>query len=227
MNTLLIPLIGPMQSWGSRSRFDDRDTNMAPTKSAVLGLICSALGRQREEPMDDLTALRFGVRVDEPGRPFTDFQTAQDVVHADGKNKSTVTSTRHYLAGARFLAGLESENIGLLAEIETALRSPRYTLSLGRKSYPLSLPPYFPDGSIRKNVTLEEALRREAWRYFTNMEAARRPKKLTILCETADGSAVITDQPLDFSTRVFALRRISIVDVDMPEEVTQWFTYPN
>lgn len=49
MATLLLQLVAPMQSWGSRSRFDDRDTEREPTKSGVLGLVASALGRPRAE----------------------------------------------------------------------------------------------------------------------------------------------------------------------------------
>jgi len=53
MATLLIPLVGPMQSWGTRSRFDHRDTEREPSKSGVIGLVCAAIGRDRNEPIDD------------------------------------------------------------------------------------------------------------------------------------------------------------------------------
>ena len=140
-HTLLLLLCGPMQAWGSRSRFEDRDTHPEPTKSGVFGLVCAALGRGRGEPMEDLNALLFGVRVERPGHPQTDYQTAQDVRTADGGMKDTVLSTRHYLADARFLVGLTGEDLNLLRRIETALKNPCWTLSLGRKSYPLTLPP--------------------------------------------------------------------------------------
>ncbi|MGH8763153.1 MAG: type I-E CRISPR-associated protein Cas5/CasD [Nitrosospira sp.] len=41
---LLLWLEAPLQSWGSDSRFGRRDTLTFPTKSGVLGLLCSALG---------------------------------------------------------------------------------------------------------------------------------------------------------------------------------------
>ena len=41
---LLLWLEGPMQSWGSDSKFGRRDTQTFPTKSGVMGLLCSALG---------------------------------------------------------------------------------------------------------------------------------------------------------------------------------------
>lgn len=41
---LLLWLEAPLQSWGHDSKFGRRDTLNFPTKSGVLGLICSALG---------------------------------------------------------------------------------------------------------------------------------------------------------------------------------------
>lgn len=67
MPTLLIRLQGPLQSWGTRSRFDHRDTWPYPTKSGVVGLLAAALGRDRREDVSDLAALRMGVRVDRKG----------------------------------------------------------------------------------------------------------------------------------------------------------------
>ena len=58
MTTLLLRLQGPMQSWGTTSRFDERDTQLEPSKSGVLGLICAALGRDRKEDIQDLADLR-------------------------------------------------------------------------------------------------------------------------------------------------------------------------
>jgi CRISPR system Cascade subunit CasD len=46
---LLLWLEGPLQSWGHDSRFGRRDTLAFPTKSGVLGLVCSALGAGGEQ----------------------------------------------------------------------------------------------------------------------------------------------------------------------------------
>jgi len=168
---LLLKFVAPMQSWGSRSRFDVRDTEREPTKSGVLGLVAAALGRDRAEPIEDLARLRLGVRVDREGVVRYDFQTAKDVIRASvpreqwlrarqkGKTtgtQDTVTSRRYYLADAAFLVGLEGERDLLLA-IEEALKRPRWTLFLGRKGYLPGKPIFFPDGGIR-NAPLEEAL---------------------------------------------------------------------
>lgn len=63
---LLLWLQAPLQSWGHDSKFGRRDTLNFPTKSGVLGLLCSALGaggEQRELLAEfaslDMTVLSF------------------------------------------------------------------------------------------------------------------------------------------------------------------------
>ena len=46
---LLLWFEAPLQSWGSDSKFGRRDTQAFPTKSGVLGLLCSALGAGGEQ----------------------------------------------------------------------------------------------------------------------------------------------------------------------------------
>ena len=67
MGTLLLRLAAPLQSWGEDSKFETRRTRREPTKSGVIGLLAAALGRRRDEPLDDLRGLRFAVRVDQEG----------------------------------------------------------------------------------------------------------------------------------------------------------------
>ena len=50
MSVLLMRLAGPMQSWGTQSRFGHRDTGTEPSKSGVIGLLCAALGWPRDQP---------------------------------------------------------------------------------------------------------------------------------------------------------------------------------
>ena len=45
MSTLLLRLAGPMQSWGTDSKFDERRTGREPSKSGVIGLVAAALHR--------------------------------------------------------------------------------------------------------------------------------------------------------------------------------------
>ena len=142
MSTLLLRLAGPMQSWGTTSRFDERDSQLEPSKSGVLGLVCAALGRDRSEPVDDLARLKMGVRVDREGLFMRDYQTATGVISAAGQVDlgRTVVSPRYYLADAAFLVGLEDSDRGLLMKIHAALRTPIWPLALGRKSFPPGAP---------------------------------------------------------------------------------------
>ncbi|MFD7878292.1 type I-E CRISPR-associated protein Cas5/CasD [Streptomyces sp. NPDC059766] len=74
-HALLIRLAGPLQSWGLTGRFTRRDTHSRPTKSGVIGLCAAALGRDREEPLGELSEVLFGVRADRPGTPLRDYHT--------------------------------------------------------------------------------------------------------------------------------------------------------
>ena len=49
MSTLLLRLAGPMQSWGTDSKFDVRRTQREPSKSGVIGLVAAALGIPRQD----------------------------------------------------------------------------------------------------------------------------------------------------------------------------------
>lgn len=213
-NTLLIPLVGPMQSWGSRSLFSDRDTHREPTKSGVIGLICSALGRPREASLDDLRGLRFGVRVDQSGHPQRDYQTAQR-----SPGEPATLSLRHFLADARFLAGLEGEDIGLLRAMGAALRDPVWTLSLGRKGYPLALPPYLPrhrGGSLREGIGLEAALSAEPRLCIRRDETL--PDTATLWSEDLMGDVIMADNPVSFGYRhrAYAPRRMTSRVIPLP-----------
>lgn len=143
MSTLLLRLAAPLQSWGSGSNFNRRSTEREPTKSGVIGLLAAALGRRRTEKLSDLTALRFGVRLDQPGQLLVDYHIARTMAAQEratgiaGKNAGTFQTWRHYLVDAIFLAGLEGEE-GLLSDLERSLSNPAFPLFLGRRSCPPS-----------------------------------------------------------------------------------------
>lgn len=139
MTVLALRLAGPMQAWGDGSRFTQRLTRSEPTKSGVLGLLAAADGRRRTDPLEDLAALRFGVRVDQPGRIVRDFHTAIRWQEKNNKGESPAMplSYRYYLADAVFVAAVEGHR-ELLAGLDDALREPTFPLYLGRRSCPVS-----------------------------------------------------------------------------------------
>jgi CRISPR system Cascade subunit CasD len=205
MSVLLLRLCGPLQSWGVQSRFSVRDTGLEPSKSGVIGLLCAALGRRRHEPVTDLAGLRLGVRVDQEGILSRDFHTAMDVLKAGGGLKDTEPSNRYYLADARFLAGLEGEDLDLLTRLQAALRDPVWPLYLGRKAFVPGEPVWLADG-LQPGRTLASALQSYPW---LGCDEKKRPDQVRLVLEDPEnGSEVRPDQPLSFAERRFAPRRV-------------------
>lgn len=201
MATLLMQLVAPMQSWGVQSHFGHRDTGLEPSKSGVIGLVCAALGRDRAEPIDDLAALRMGVRVDRAGVLKVDYHTAQDVMKSDGGRKDTELSRRYYLSDAAFLVGLEGD-AGVLRAAHAALLNPRWMLFLGRKSFVPSRPVGLSDGL--SDDGLWDALQRRA------PLDTRVQNEVRFVIEDAAGESVRPDQPVSFAAgaRRFRSRRV-------------------
>lgn len=213
-STLLLRLVGPMQSWGFRSRFDNRDTALEPTRSGVIGLLCAALGWERDHDLAPFQNLNMGVRIDAPGRVMVDYQTAQEVIRAGGGAGATVQSWRYYLSDARFLVGLESDDLGWLRELDVALRNPVFPLFLGRKSYVPSLPIALPRTGVLQDENLEDALKAQTWWYCRerekrDLEARSSPGlRLRIETDNAEDGAASSDYPLDFARRRFRARMV-------------------
>lgn len=148
---LILRLAGPLQSWGERSHFNERDTAPFPTRSGVIGLLAAALGRPRGQSIDDLARLSMTVRVDRPGVLLRDLHTVggglpakATVTTAEGKKRSGDTGTllthRTYLADAAFTIALTDTppagSDDVLPQCAHALRSPHWPLFLGRRSCP-------------------------------------------------------------------------------------------
>ncbi|MFC6081326.1 type I-E CRISPR-associated protein Cas5/CasD [Sphaerisporangium aureirubrum] len=209
MSVLVLQLAGPLQSWGSSSRFARRGTEASPTKSGVIGLLAAALGRARTDDVSDLAALRFGVRVDQPGTPLRDFQTAH---HFVSEEKFPI-SERFYLADAVFVAAVEGDDSNLIEDLHRAVREPCFLPYLGRRSCPPSRPV---DLSVHHELTLSQALDDEPWRAAPWYQRRRRGDAhvdLMIVEEatSADGSVdALRDQPLSFDPlhRQYALRGV-------------------
>lgn len=227
MPTLLIRLMGPMQSWGTTSRFTERDTGKEPSKSGVIGLLAAALGIDRGNwcDLEPLTRLTMGVRHDRPGIPKRDYQTAgcaatDMIVKADGTpSDDGVVSRRFYLADAAFLVGLEGPERPLLERVHDALRDPVWPLALGRKSYVPSEPIWIENGI--HDAPLREAMATWPW-IASERTWETRPERLLVSYESKDGSGVLKmDQPLSsFAARRFGARYICSEWIPFPQEVS-------
>jgi len=221
MSVLLLRLAGPMQAWGTQSRFSVRDTGLEPSKSGVVGLLCAALGKPRDEslrpdlpPLRALASLRMAVRIDRPGVLMSDYHTACNVAIASStpgrpaKLKECEPSTRYYLADADFLVGLEGP-LDLLTVLDRALAHPVWLLFLGRKSFVPSVPVRVPDGLL-PDARLPDALLTQPWLKRSNRD--KPPQTLRLVAESASliHGEPRNDIPLDFHRprRRFAARRV-------------------
>lgn len=210
MAVLLLRLAAPLQSWGGESRYETRLTRPEPTKSAVVGLLASALGRDREDDISDLAALRFGVRSDQVGQIMRDFHTAS--VWDGGKKKTTTVTDRMYLQDSVFVAGLESDDASFLQMLADALAAPAHALYLGRRSCVLSFPWFLgvQDG------TLEEALMTLPWqasdwfqeRMFWNSDSV--DLKISYDVPMSRDTYVVNDAPVSFAPYRRAWRKRSV-----------------
>lgn len=230
MSVLLMRFAGPMQSWGTQSRFTERDTGLEPSKSGVIGLVCAAMGIRRDDTnrIRQLASLEMGVRVDREGKVERDFHTVgggswpgldnYGVAKANGQSRQPVVSNRYYLADADFLVALAGP-VELLKEIDRALRNPVWPIYLGRKSFVPGQPVWVPDGlkeDKSMETTPERVLRSYPWRRDRAASAGQRLR--LVLEATPDTGQRRLDSPISFESRNrrFAVRwvRIDWVSVD-------------
>lgn len=170
MKHLLFQIAAHAQSWGNEHARQDRPTDDHPRKSAVLGMLGAAAGKERSDPWHGgaSLAIGFAVAVLRAGRRLMDyhtvltpkagrsFATRREEVEA---SDYTVETMREYLSDAYFLVALWQHPNGPGAEIEAlarALESPTFEIFAGRKSCTLSLPPA---PLVMDVPTLIEALR--------------------------------------------------------------------
>lgn len=199
MTTLVLHLVGPLQSWGTGSRFMRRGTDAVPSKSGVLGMLAAARGFRRTDDLaDELLRLRFGVRADQPGRLLREYQTARSL---DATGQGSRQSERYFLSDAKFLAAVEGgdEVVEGLAE---ALARPHYPPYLGRRSCPPARPVFEEVVDAPLEAVLHDGeswLASRAWR-----RRQGRAVRLRIVRDAGpgeDGGDAIRDVPLSFDPR--------------------------
>lgn len=216
-NTLFLWLSGPMQSWGTSSRFQLRRTDAYPSKSGVLGLLLCAQGVRREDSLpalESLTPLQMGVRVDRSGTLDWDFHTAGAKIgirKAVGGTKETqstgkpetLLSRRQYLYDASFLVALQGDS-GTVARYVGHLQNPVWPVFLGRKCCVPSEPVFAGTGYFG---TLTDALASVPWRPRINSidrDDWGTTRKLTIYTQHPPGPSPQTTARLAYDVpRVF------------------------
>jgi len=175
---LIFRLYGPMASWGDIAVGSYRPTFDHPSKSAIFGLLGAALGIRRDEEEKQLelaSAYHYGVLINSSGVMLRDYHTSP--VPATGKKKkkkkfstrkdelavpkyelNTILSTRDYYCDGLYTVVLSSRTDNppySLEIISNSLKKPSFSMYLGRKSCPLSLPL---DPKIVSGSNMKEAL---------------------------------------------------------------------
>lgn len=144
---LALRLRGPMQSWGFNSQFNRRETGLFPTKSALVGLCCAAMGLDRGSEAESATLKMFvdvkltcvAMPQQPKGRPvfmkrMQDYHTVQNTCDAKGNmKKDAVLTYRQYLNDAGFIALFNGKKT-FLCHIADSLQNPVWGVWLGRKA---------------------------------------------------------------------------------------------
>ncbi len=157
-DTLAFLIDAPLQSWGASSKFQRRETESWPTKSALVGVLAAALGIDKHAPdeaekLAQFAALTFSVLrwpKKHPSLRLSDFQTIGGgynkenpaekffiPITAEGKwkasEKQTVVTNRTYLTDARFIALFQGDR-ATLELAAAALLDPVWGVWFGRKT---------------------------------------------------------------------------------------------
>lgn len=215
-SVLLLKLAGPLQAWGATARFARRSTEVAPTRSGVIGLLAAAQGRPRDADIFDLAGLRFAVRVDQPGSRLRDFHTAH---HVD-TGKAMPVSERFYLADAVFVAAVEGP-ADFVDRLYEAVRQPVFLPYLGRRSCPPAEPI---DLGVVRGTDALGALRDRQWEaaaWYQRRHGRDATVELNVLTEPTTGEpadGALRDEPLSFDPRHrrYALRDYVWTTVTLP-----------
>lgn len=222
---LALRLEGPMQSWGHESQFNRRNTALFPTKSAIGGICCAAMGFSRgseeervflekfiELKLTCIAIPRFSKRGELSVKRMQDYHTVQNTVTAKGKSKNdeAVLTYRQYLNDAGFVAFLEGEKAFLFAVAEGvggepwSLQNPKWGVWLGRKAC-IPTKPVFAGLYANKNEAIAkiEELKGKPLGAYSHVREVD---------SFGSGIDTIMDQPLCFEStaRKFAPRRVKI-----------------
>lgn len=226
---LALRLEGPLQSWGFDSQYNRRNTSLMPTKSAIAGMCCAAIGCCRGSKQEQLfleafqslrmTSIARGVKKGLKTSRLQDYHTVGGgynpnkhdergnitISADDGKPRAkngqslAVLTHRQYLTDASFGVLLEG-NSTFLKKIATALQNPVWGIWLGRKTC-IPTAPVLAGLRGNRDEALKLLLGDKPLDLFTRQEDVE---------SFADGRDSLPDMPVSFATeqRQFAPRRV-------------------
>ena len=211
---LTFTLVAPLASFGGVAVGERRASADRPAKSAILGLLAGALGRERDDEgahaalaHELLYAVRSeDMKVRSPRRLTTDYHTAQtpprgrnqhfatrrDEV-ADKQSLGTILSYREYRSDCSFSIALWPRMFPLrfsLEELAEALRRPVFVPYAGRKACPLMLPMQplvFEAADVREAFAQRDALSESQSAFLESYGLLAAPHTLALDSEAAEG----------------------------------------
>lgn len=205
LSYLALRLEGPLQSWGFDSQYNRRNTGLMPTKSAIAGMCCAALGFSRgsEEEKEFL------------GLFSETLMTSIAISHKGAKKESPVRRLQDYHTVG---GGYDPNNASERGSITTVAESGKPRAKNGQSIAVLTHRQYLTDASF--GVLLEgeksfleniaNALNDPVWGVWfgrkTCIPTAPVFAGLTSECDTAL-KLLIGEEPLDSFTR-----QIEVVD---------------
>jgi len=162
MQFLVFPIYAPLASWGDVAVGEYRPTFGYPTRSAVLGIVASALGITRQDEAEHAELARelgVAVAVYGEGSLLRDYHTAQSASASDLKKRphrtradelalpkdelNTILSTRDYRQDAIsivMLYGRSNAPKWTLEALAKAMDHPAFAPYAGRRACPLAVP---------------------------------------------------------------------------------------
>ena len=193
MQYLVFQLQAPLSSWGEPAVGEFHGTADRPGQSALIGLLGAALGLLRKDEAAH-AALRdaygFAVGLLDSGHLLRDYHTAQvpprtalkgrphatrrDELNVPKKELGTILSTRDYRQNAASLVAVQPrQDVALphgLDALAEALRQPRFTLYLGRKTC-------VPGAPLWPQVLVADSAQAAFAAYAVRFEEARQTAK--------------------------------------------------
>ena len=228
MKHLALYLRAPLQSWGASSKFGDRGTLDAPTRSGLTGLLAAACGVDKNDEVRDRDWLARAARLSfevvgfKRGDRMTDYHTVGarydendpwqrrmiPTKAENGKPRGTDITHRDYLSDSVFGAVLSGDD-ALVAEMAEALENPVWGVWLGRKSC-IPTEPVFAgvfESAEAARTALADRWRRSAERAGETIgENSVAFSVVEVLPDETDET--VLDVPVSFTKRDFHARGI-------------------
>lgn len=230
MKHLALYLRAPLQSWGASSKFGDRGTLDAPTRSGLLGLLAAACGVDKNDETRDrewlarAAKLSVAVLAFRRGDRMADYHTVgarydkddpwqkrMIPTTPDGKPRGTDLTHRDYLADSVFGAVLSGDD-ALIDEMATGLADPVWGVWLGRKNC-------IPTEPILAGVFESEDAARDALAGRLRSSLERGGGKVAggdstdvafsvLEAQAGEEDETLLDVPVSFGRREFHARRV-------------------